>query len=100
MVRCTDVVEKTVNSLKGDEQLGAEIVLRALSAPMKQIVDNGGKDGSVVVDEILEKPTNTGYNANSGKYVDMFQAGIVDRIVRQGERPGCDVLPSIKERLR
>lgn len=80
LVRCTDVVEKTVNSLKGDEQLGAEIVLRALSAPMKQIVDNGGQDGSVVVDEILEKPINTGYDANAGEYVDMYKAGIIDPV--------------------
>jgi chaperonin GroEL len=80
LVRCTDVVEKTVNSLKGDEQLGAEIVLRALAAPMKQIVDNGGRDGSVVVDEILEKPVNTGYDANAGEYVDMYKAGIIDPV--------------------
>src|SRR5215218_4137786 len=52
----------------------------ALSAPMKQIVDNGGEDGSVVADELADKPLNMGYDANSGKYVDMYKAGIIDPV--------------------
>jgi chaperonin GroEL len=80
LLRCTDVVEKLADSLKGDEQIGAQIVLNALSAPLKTIVENGGKAGSVVADEILEKPVNTGYDANTGQYVDMFKAGIIDPV--------------------
>ncbi len=80
LVRCTEVVEKARDSAKGDEKVGCEIVLRALSAPMKQIADNGGIDGSVVVDEVRGKPTNTGYDANAGKYVDMLKAGIIDPV--------------------
>jgi len=80
LLRCTDVVEKLVDSLKGDEKVGAQIVLDALPSPLKTIVDNGGKDGSVVADEILQKPQNTGYDANSGEYVDMFKAGIIDPV--------------------
>jgi chaperonin GroEL len=51
---------------------------------MKQIADNCGIDGSVVVDEVSQKPTNTGYDANAGKYVDMLKAGIIDpaKVVR------------------
>ena len=45
---------------------------------MKQIADNCGLDGSVVADEISNKPKNTGYDANNGEYVDMFKAGIID----------------------
>jgi len=80
LLRCTDVVEKLVDSLKGDEKVGAQIVLDALPSPLRTIVDNGGKDGSVVADEILQKPQNTGYDANSGEYVDMFKAGIIDPV--------------------
>ena len=47
---------------------------------MKQIADNSGIDGSVVVDEVSQKPTNHGYDANSGKYVDMVKAGIIDPV--------------------
>ena len=47
---------------------------------MKQIADNCGIDGSVVVDEVSQKPTNIGYDANAGKYVDMFKAGIIDPV--------------------
>ena len=52
--------------------------------PIRQIADNCGVDGSVVADEVAEKPTNTGYDANTGKYVDMFKAGIIDpmKVVR------------------
>ncbi len=55
-------------------------MLHSLSAPMKQIADNCGIDGSVVVDEVSQKPTNIGYDANAAKYVDMFKAGIIDPV--------------------
>ena len=80
LLRCTEAVEKARDAAKGDEKIGASIVLHALSAPMKQIADNGGLDGAVVVDEVRDKPTNTGFDANSGKYVDMVKAGIIDPV--------------------
>ena len=80
LLRCTDVVTKTVKALEGDERNGAEIVLRALSAPLRQIVDNGGKDGSVVADEVLQKSDAFGYDANSGEYCDLVKAGIIDPV--------------------
>jgi chaperonin GroEL len=81
LLRCTEAVEKLVDSLKsGDEKVGAQIVLNALSAPMRTIVDNGGRDGSVVCDEVLQKPVNTGYNALTGEYVDMYKAGVIDPV--------------------
>jgi chaperonin GroEL len=84
LVRCRDVVENARSQAKGDEKIGVDIVLHALVAPMKQIADNCGIDGSVVVDEVSQKPTNTGYDANAGKYVDMLKAGIIDpaKVVR------------------
>lgn len=80
LVRCQEAVQKARTAAKGDEKIGVDIVLAALKAPLKQIADNCGVDGSVVVDEVMEKSTNTGYDANSGKYVDMFKAGIIDPV--------------------
>ncbi|CAE7831656.1 groL, partial [Symbiodinium sp. KB8] len=69
---------------KGDVRFGIEIIARACQAPMRQIAENAGEDGSVVVDEALEKKTNEGFNALTGEWVDMFKAGIVDptKVVR------------------
>ena len=84
LVRCIEAVEAIRSQAKGDERIGVYIVLHSLSAPMKQIADNCGIDGSVVVDEVSQKSTNTGYDANAGQYVDMLKAGIIDpaKVVR------------------
>ncbi len=67
--------------LSGDEAIGAEIVNRAISAPLKQIVLNAGFDAGVVANKVLEnKDKNIGFDASTGKYVDMFKAGIVDPV--------------------
>ncbi len=80
LLRCTDAVAKIVSSLSGDEKTGADIILRALEAPLRQIADNAGIDGSVVADEVRQKPVNMGYDANKGAYVDMLSAGIIDPV--------------------
>ena len=80
LVRCAEAVQAAKAKAKGDEKIGVEIVLHALSAPMKQIADNGGIDGSVVVDEVSQKDTNIGYNAHTGQYVDMYKAGVIDPV--------------------
>jgi chaperonin GroEL len=80
-IRAIDAAEKCAEKLKGDEKLGAEIVARALEKPIRTIAENSGIDGAVVADEVRqqgEKNANIGYNANTGDYVDMFKAGIVD----------------------
>jgi len=84
LLRCEEAVEKARASARGDEKIGVDIVLRALSAPLRQIAENCGVDGSVVADEVREKPVNTGFDANAGKYVDMVKAGIIDplKVVR------------------
>jgi len=78
LLRSIDVVESAKSSARADEKIGVNIVAKVLSAPLKQIADNGGLDGSVVVDEVLHKGQNTGYDANRGEYTDMFKAGIID----------------------
>ncbi len=80
LLRCQEVVQKTVDSLKGAEKIGAEIILHALQAPMRQIADNAGIDGSVVADEVSQKPLTMGYDANKGAYVDMLKSGIIDPV--------------------
>jgi chaperonin GroEL len=80
LLRCREVVEKARDACKGDERVGADIVLRALEAPMRQIADNAGIDGSVVADEVRQKAVNFGYDANRGEYVDMMKSGIIDPV--------------------
>jgi chaperonin GroEL len=80
-LRCVPAVKTTAKALEGDEKLGAEIVARALEKPVRTIAENSGVDGAVVADEVRtrgEKNASIGYNANTGEYVDMFKAGIVD----------------------
>ncbi len=71
---------KTVNlDLCGDEQVGADIILRAIKAPIKQIAENAGYDAGVVADKVANsEEENMGFNAANGEYVDMFEAGIID----------------------
>jgi chaperonin GroEL len=70
---------KVSHNLEGDEQIGADIIIRAVRAPMKQIAINAGYDAGVVVNEIEKcENINTGFDAAKGIYVDMFEAGIVD----------------------
>ena len=69
---------------KGDEKIGVEIIARALEAPIRTIANNCGQDGAVIADEVRQRTKNTGYNANTGEYVDMLKAGIIDphKVVR------------------
>lgn len=68
-------------NLSGDEAIGADIVTRALKAPLKQIAENAGFDAGVVANNVLtSKIPNYGFNAATGEYVDMFEAGIVDPV--------------------
>jgi chaperonin GroEL len=81
LLRCIPAAKETAKGLESDEKLGAEIVTRSLEKPIRTIAENSGVDGAVVADEVRirsEKSANIGYNANTGEYVDMFKAGIVD----------------------
>jgi len=77
-LRAIPEVEKVRARAKGDEKIGFDIVTNALKAPTTQIVENSGEQGDVVVAKLLEKGKNIGYNANTGQFVDMFKAGIID----------------------
>lgn len=72
-------VEKLAESLDGDEKTGARIVLKALEAPVRQISENAGLEGSVIVDKIVRsRKPGYGFDAYKGEYCDMIPAGIVD----------------------
>ena len=79
LVNVIGAVEAVANTLEGDEKTGAMIVVKALTAPMKQIAENAGLDGSVVVAKVREsgKP-GFGFDAYNEKYCDMLECGIVD----------------------
>ena len=71
-------VQKYVSTLSGDEKTGAVIIMRALEEPVRQIAENAGFEGSVVIEKVKTSEIGVGFNANSGEYVDMIKAGIVD----------------------
>ena len=78
-VNAIAAVEKLVNTLHGDEKTGAKIIAIALQAPIRQIAENAGVDGSVVYEKIRSsKKVGYGYNAYTESYVDMIASGIVD----------------------
>ena len=79
LVNVIDAVESVVEALDGDEKTGAAIVAKALTAPMKQIAENAGVDGSVIIAKIRESgKVGYGYDAYKETYCDMMEAGIVD----------------------
>jgi len=78
-LRAIEAVEQAKGKAKGDEKIGYDIVASALRSPTRQIADNAGDDGEVVVAMILEnKNPAYGYNAATGEYLDLFKAGIID----------------------
>ena len=80
-LRAIAEVEKAKQKARGDEKIGFDIIKNALKAPTMQIADNSGDKGDVIVAQLLEKlekDDKTGYDANTGQFVDMFKAGIID----------------------
>ncbi len=71
-------VEKLAGSLEGDEKTGANVVLKALEAPLFHIAANAGLDGSVIVNKVKESKQGVGFNAYTEQYVDMVKDGIID----------------------
>ena len=77
LLRAIEAVEQ-VKGKNSDEKIGISFVARALEGPIRQIAENCGTDGAVVADEVKQLSGSKGYNANTGEYVDMFKAGIID----------------------
>ncbi len=93
LLYATRSLEKLRTS-NADQKAGIDIIRRALQAPVRQIVDNAGEDGSVVVGKLLEsKDTNFGFDAQKGEYVNMIKAGIIDptKVVRTALQDAASV---------
>jgi chaperonin GroEL len=83
-----------LNTKNRDQQVGVDIVRNALKAPMRQIVENAGAEGPIVVGKLLEKgEVNWGFDAQASEYKDMFQAGIIDptKVVRTALQDAASV---------
>ena len=78
LVSTIPVLDKLVETLEGEEQLGAKIVRKALEEPLRQIAINAGLEGAVIVQNVIEEDSEAGFDALNEKYVNMIEAGIVD----------------------
>ncbi len=76
LIRCAAVLGKV--KLEGDAHYGIDIIRKAIEEPLKQIAKNAGYEGAVIVEKVREKKGNFGFDADSGEYVDMIKAGIID----------------------
>ena len=97
-VNAIAAVEKIIAKLTGDEKTGAKIVATALQAPIRQIAENAGVDGSVVYEKVRNsKKIGWGYNAYTEQYVDMIGAGIVDptKVTRSSLENAASVAASV-----
>ncbi|MCI5840026.1 MAG: chaperonin GroEL [Peptoniphilaceae bacterium] len=77
-VKAIEVVNKYAEELAGDEKTGAKIVSKALESPLRQIAENAGLDGSVILENVKNSELNHGYDAYKDEYVDMVESGIID----------------------
>jgi chaperonin GroEL len=83
LARSAAALEKL--KLEGDEQIGVNVVKRAMQEPLRQIVQNAGQEGAIVLGKVLDaKDSNFGYNALTGEYEDLVKAGVLDptKVVR------------------
>ena len=84
LLRCTDAMSRLEAQCEGDERTGVQILKRALESPARQIAVNSAVDGGVVINKMLEGAVNVGFDAARNRYVDLFEAGIIDptKVVR------------------
>ncbi len=97
LLRCIAPIEKAMKDAEGDIKTGMGIVARALRAPLRQIAQNSGKDGSVIVEQVLEGKGNFGYDARNDKFCDMVDAGIIDpaKVVRSALQNAASVASTL-----
>jgi chaperonin GroEL len=76
LLRCLGAIEGV--KLEGDEQIGVDIVKRAIESPLRSLAANAGVEGSIIVQEVKRRKGNDGYNVATGEYTDLVKAGVVD----------------------
>ncbi|MFA6583376.1 MAG: chaperonin GroEL [Elusimicrobiaceae bacterium] len=96
LIRCEEVLDK-VKGANEDEQTGIKIVRKALSAPLRQLGENSGLDGAVIVEKVRHLKANEGFNAETNEYCDMIKAGIVDpvKVVRSALENAASVASTV-----
>jgi chaperonin GroEL len=84
LVRCLSALEKLAESQSSDEKVGVEIIIKALTYPLRQIAENAGHEGSLIVQKVKQLGQSEGWDAATNTYSDMFEKGIVDpkKVVR------------------
>ncbi len=82
LVRCLEGLEKL--KVKADQKLGVKVIARAIEEPLRQIANNAGFEGSVVIERVKAEKGSFGYNAEKNEYEDLFAAGVIDptKVVR------------------
>lgn len=78
LVRTVPFVKELAEKLEGDKKTGAMIIAKSLSAPLRQIAENAGQEGSIILQEVEKLPETHGYNALTGEFEDLFKSGIID----------------------
>ena len=96
-VHAISAVSKATESLLGDEKTGAHIVIKALEAPVRQIAENAGLEGSIILNNVMGAALNQGFNALTEEYVNMVDAGIIDptKVVRSALQHATSVVSSL-----
>ncbi len=91
LIRSIPALEKLATTLSGDEKVGVEILIRSVVWPLRQIAENAGKEGSIIVQKVMSMETYEGWDAQNDKFVNMIKEGIVDptKVVRL-----CTELPA------
>ena len=77
LLRCQPAIEN-LKMTDDDERIGKDILKRALESPTRELANNAGEEGSVVVEEVKRRSGNEGYNVSTGEYEDLVKAGVVD----------------------
>ena len=97
LVRCIEEVERAAKKLEGDERTGMMIIAQSLSYPTRQIAENSGKDGAVVVEKVLSQKGNFGYDARRDEFCDLVKAGIIDpaKVVRTALQNAASVASTL-----
>ena len=92
-INAIPALNKLIETLSGDERTGANILLKAVEEPLKQIALNAGLEGSIVVEKIKSEKPGIGFNAYTEEYTDMIEAGIIDptKVVRSAIQNACSI---------
>lgn len=84
LLRCIPILEKLANTLVEDEKLGVGIIMRAITSPIRQIAENSGEEGSIILQKVMGMAVNEGWNAQTNEFGNMYEMGVIDpkKVVR------------------